>query len=90
MPKIQTFTLLGAFAIAFLKSLIVSPTYQDVAVIAVICTVFAYLEHKKQDKELENLALAVKTSETKIKELEDKMSSIKFVQAVKPGALNLR
>lgn len=90
MPKIKTFTLLGAFAIAFIKSLIVSPTYQDVAVIAVICTVFAYLEHRKQDKELENLALAVKTSQAKIKELEDKVSSIKFVQSVKPGALNLR
>ncbi len=90
MPKIKTFTLLGAFAIAFLKSLIVSPTYQDVAVIAVICAVFAYLEHKKRDETLENLALAVKNSEDKIKDLENKVSSIKFVQATKPGALNLR
>lgn len=87
MPKIKTYTLLGAFAIAFLKSLILSPTYQDVLVIAVICSVFAYLEHDKKDEKLETLANAVKTQEAQIKELENRVSTVKFVQATKPSAL---
>lgn len=87
MPKIKTFTLLGAFSIAFVKSLIISPTYQDVLVIAVICAVFSYLEHDKKDKELETLTVTVKNHQAVIKDLENKVSSIKFVQATKPSAL---
>lgn len=87
MQKTNSYVLLGAFSIAFLKSLILSPTYQDVAVIAVICTVFAYLEHRSRDKELDALNLAVTNHQAAIKDLENKVSSIKFVQATKPSAL---
>lgn len=90
MSKIKVFTLLGSFCIAFIKSLIIPPTFADVAVIAVIGAMFAYLEYKTKDKELEKLVIAVKKQEDDIEELKNKMSSIKFVQQVKPNSLSFK
>lgn len=82
--------LLGSFCVAFVKSLIVPPSYAAVAVIAVIAGLFAYLEYKNRDKELEKLVLAVNSHDKDLQELKDKVSSIKLVQQVKPGAMTFR
>ena len=90
MTKVKTIVLLSALCVAFLKSLIISPTFPDVAVIAVIGVIFAYLEYKNKDKDLEKLTAAVTNQQIEIEELKNKVSSIKMVQSVKPGALNFR
>lgn len=90
MNKFTTPVLLVSFCIAFVKSLITTPSYSEVTVMAVIAALFAYLEYKNSDKQLEKLALTVKTQSQDISELQTKVSSIKFVQQVKPGGLNLR
>lgn len=91
MTKVKQYALLASLLIAFLKTLLLSPPApSDIAALAVIGTIFAYLEYKNKDKDLENLAIAVKKQEVELTEIKDKLSRINITQQFKPGALNFK
>lgn len=90
MNKTKFYTLLVLLCVAFFKSLLIRPSIPDVAILAVLGGVFAYLEQKRRDKDLEAYVARVQKLEQETDELKNKMSSIKLVQSMKPNALTFK
>lgn len=71
---------MGLFSIFFLKGTILSFSYADVAVLAVLGLVTCYLEFQGRDQKLktleEKLDAAVRNMEDKTKQIEDIKGSI--------------
>lgn len=62
----------------------------DAFALLVMGTAFCYLEYKNQDKRMAEIEIILKEQKEEIKSVQDKVSSIKVVQQVKPGSLAFR
>ncbi len=90
MLKHRNTVLLVLFSAGFVKFSLFSPTISEALVLLIAGGVFAYCEYKNNDKRLETLEKRVSDQDIIIKDLSDKVSSIKIIQQVKPGSLTIR
>lgn len=91
MENLKKLLPMSLFAIFFLKGTIMSFSYADVAVLAVLGLVTCYLEFQGRDKKLQaledKLNLAVTNMEDKTKQIEDikgAISSLKLSAITRP------
>lgn len=90
MLKNKNSILLMLFSASLVKSSIIPPTIQEAFVVLIAGLVYAYVEYKNHDARFDALDKKVKEQDLIIKDLSDKVSSIKIIQQVKPGSLTIR
>lgn len=90
MLKYRNSVLLLLFSAGFVKFSLFSPTISEALVLLIVGGVFAYCEYKNSDAKLLEVEKKLKEQEASIKDLQEKVGSIKIVQQVKPGNIAFR
>lgn len=82
--------LLALLFVYFTKTVTVSASYVDALILLVLFAGFLVFEYKEKDKQYKELKTQIDEHKLQIKALEEKVSSIKFVQQVRPGSVGVR
>jgi len=90
MNKYKNLVLLCLFVLGFGKTLFFSPSLSDVGIVLVLGLVFSFCEYKQTEKKYTDLKNQVDKQDIELKELKEKVTSIKIIQQVKPNSLGFK
>ncbi len=82
--------LLFLFVGGFGKTLVVSPTFVDAALLLVLGLVFAYNEYQVSNKQVKSLEEKLEAQNKEIEILKEKVSTIKIIQQARPSAVSIK
>lgn len=90
MLKYRNALLWVLFSMGFVRALYLPVSFVDASILLIVGVVLSYMEYKNQDAKVSQIEKELAYQKEQLKELQDKISSIKVIQQAKPGSLAFR
>lgn len=90
MLKFRNGLLWVLFSMGFIRALYFPVSFVDASILLIVGLVLSYFEYKNQDAKVSQIEKELAHQKAELKDLQDKISSIKVIQQAKPGSLAFR